>query len=723
MARALLIACFTSQAVFAQEPADRTLGTVVVEGQRQHSTVVLDEPAKTGSRLDIDARDLPASVSVISQALIALRGARTAVEAVESAVGMTGGTSVGSIPNYATRGFAGNDITIMRDGIRQNTASQSSRPLDSFLFDRIEVLKGPASLLYGEGAVGGAVNYVSKLPSEAFQAEALAAAGMWDAVRLGLGLGGPTALQGLSYRLDISHNESDGYVDDSGSDYHAAAAALRYRLSDATDLTLQGTFLKDSVSSYYGTPLVYDAVINAAGVQEVRRANTSTDRLVNARIDARTRRLNYNTLDNFAKADNSFTRLLVDSRLAPHLTVRNESYVATQHFDWRNNESQVWNPATESVERSSFFLIYRNDLQWGNRLDCSVDGELAGRPNKFLVGGLYDHNDQIRNSGQQYPRIPDPASVPLTGFERGAGMAGGTERTARILTETTALYVENVYEMLDSLKLVAGLRYDRIDVQRRSYLGEPTFNKSYDPFTGRIGLVFAATPATNFYASFSKAAQPVSQLVSLSASHADFSLQKGKQYEIGMKSSLGTRADVTLAVFDIEKTDLLTSTLIDGVRYNSQIGAQVSQGVELATAWSLPARIRLDANFAWTWQAEYQDFNENLGDGVISRAGNTPTNVAKKVASLFVIKTFDQWELTAGARHVGARQANNNNGIQLAAYTTVDAGVRLHLGKAMVTLQGRNLTDVQYAEWAAGGGLMVRLADPRSAELSVSYSF
>src|SRR5690606_1567916 len=102
--------------------------SIVVDGRRERSAVVLDEPVLTGSRLGIDAFDLPASVSVISHGLIQRRGGRTAGGASERAVGRTGGTSVGSIPNYATRGFAGNDITVMRDGIRQNTGSQSSRP-------------------------------------------------------------------------------------------------------------------------------------------------------------------------------------------------------------------------------------------------------------------------------------------------------------------------------------------------------------------------------------------------------------------------------------------------------------------------------------------------------------------------------------------------------------------------------------------------------------------
>jgi len=696
--------------------------SVIVEGRRERSTVVLDESVDTGSRLGINARDLPASVSVVSHELIQLRGARTAVEAIESAVGMTGGTSVGSIPNYATRGFAGNDITVMRDGIRQNTTSQSSRPLDSFLFERIEVLKGPASLLYGEGAVGGAINYVSKSPSDTFKGEAIASMASWNSYRVGAGMGGPAGMDKLSYRVDASQSTSDGYVDDSGYDYTAVSAALRYELSDRTSFSLQSSFLKDSVSSYYGTPLLYDAVIDQNGVQSTRRANSTTDRLVNARIDGRTRELNYNNIDNFSRADNSFTRFIVDSQLSETWSVRNETYVATQHLDWRNTESTVWNPATQLVERGSFFLIYRNDFQVGNRLDLKWSGAIAGRPNTLVLGALYDGNEQIRNSGQVYPGSPTPANVPLVGFNRGFGPAVDWQRTVKVVTDTAAVYLEDIFEFTERVKVVSGLRYDRIDVERTSYVGAEPYDKSYEPFTGRLGVIFEATHAVNLYASYSRAAQPVSQLVSLTVSQDDFSLQKGVQYEVGAKASVGT-TDLTLAVFDIEKQDLLTSDIVDGVRINSQIGAQVSQGAELAVAFTLPGQMRLDTHVAWTWKAEFDDFFENLGTGVISRSGNAPPNVPEIVAGLFVVKSLGDWELTAGARHVGERQANNNNGIQLEAYTTFDASVGYRWSNAELVVRGRNLSDEEYAEWASGGGLMVKLADPRSVEVGLRYSF
>ncbi len=701
------------------------LDAVVVRARKPASpNLDLDLQSETGSRLPLDLRKLPASVSVVSQEAIRLSGARTALEAVEGAVGMTGITGVGSIPSYSTRGFTGSDITIMRDGIRQNTASQASRPLDSFLFDRIEVLKGPASLLYGEGAVGGAVNYVSKRASERFQGEAVLTAGSWSNASAAVGAGGPTGVDGLRFRADAAHRQQRGYVERSGARYDAFGGELRWQPSPDTSIRLAGTVLDDDVESYYGTPVVYDAVIGLDGEPQVRRANTATDRLVNARIERATRRLNYNHLDNFVRARNTFWRLIGETRLSPAWTLRNETYAATQRLDWQNTESTVWNPATQLVDRSSFFLIYRDDLQLGNRLDLTWDANVFGRRNRFLLGALYDRNDQDRNSGQVVPRLPTPASVPLTGFDPGVGPSVSPITTVNVVTRTQALYAENVLDVTPELALIGGLRYDRIEVERTSFVGAAPYAKRYDPITGRLGAVFTLLPEVNLYASYSQAAQPVSQLVSLGVAQDDFSLQTGRQYEVGVKASgWDDRADMTFALYDIKKRDLLTSALVDGVRLNSQIGAQVSQGAEFELALRPVPGWRIAAQLAWLWRTSFESFNENLGNGVISRDGNTPPNVPKVVAGLSAIREWEGWQARAALRHVGERQANNNNGIQLAAYTTLDAGVTRRLERVSVSLRGRNLTDRQSAESSVAGGLAQRLADPRSVELGLEYAF
>jgi outer membrane receptor for ferric coprogen and ferric-rhodotorulic acid len=154
--------------------------SVSVEGKLD----VLDTTASSATRLELSLRETPATLSVVTQERMQERGANTATDAIE----LAGGTFVsqglgGQLPGYSTRGFTGNSV--MTDGIRQNSTVQSSRPLDSFMLERVEVLKGPASLFAGEGGTAGTVNYVSKTPKSQLGIESLVSYGSFAARRVG----------------------------------------------------------------------------------------------------------------------------------------------------------------------------------------------------------------------------------------------------------------------------------------------------------------------------------------------------------------------------------------------------------------------------------------------------------------------------------------------------------------------------------------------------------
>jgi iron complex outermembrane receptor protein len=718
-----------------QDPLE--LATVDVTADKEKSfSLPLDATAATGSRLGLANRDLPVSVSVVTQEVMQLRGFRTGVEAVEGAVGMTGGTQFGSIPGFATRGFTANSVTVMRDGIRQNTGSQSARTVDAFNLDRVEILKGPSSLMFGEGAIGGAVNYLSKNPDRKVRGEAVASYGSFGSFRLGVGAGGPVITDKLFARADFSYTERDGYVDRAYERYAGFSGALGWDVSRTFKLTWYTTYLEDWNESYYGNPVVYDAVERfdaATGTftRLVARAVTATDRLVNPRVDATARRTNYNILDNYATTENSFNRLRAEWTPNPQWEIRNEAYVATQLLKWRNLESNPWNPVTQLVDRSSFVHIYRDDLLTGNRLDGSYKGDVAGRKNRLLIGSFVERNDLIRGGTPAgYATTLSSVSLLNPNVGIGPGDAQRFQKNNNVLIDTTAVYIENALDLSPSIKLIAGLRRDWISIDRTTFITPTapvvsTFAKDYTPTTGRAGFVWSATEQVNLYASYSHAAEPVTQLVSLTATQNDFALQKGRQFEVGAKGTLQEgKVDFTVAFYDIEKNDILTSTLDPntGLRISQQIGSQVSQGTELALAWSPTRDWRLEGNFAWTWTAEYEDFNENLGTGVISRAGNTPGNVPEIVASAYISRTFGpHWRISGGPRYVDRRAAGNSNLIWTPAYTTLEASVSYQNAGWSATLRGRNLLDEEYEEWATG--LLQRLADPISVELSLRRTF
>lgn len=739
-----LLLCFATAASLRAQPAPTAAlpkdspvqldkFDVIAEKEANFS-LPLDAVATSGSRLGLTSRELPASVSIITQEMMQLRGLRTAVEAVESAVGMTGATNFGSIPTYSTRGFGGNNVSVMRDGIRQNTASQSSRTVDSFLLDRIEVLKGPDGLMFGEGAIGGAVNYISKSPSATFRGDGLASLGPWGSYRVGVGIGGPISQTGVNYRADYSHNYTNAYQERNSQRYDAISLSLGWRATDKLSLTWFGTFLDDWNESYYGNPTIYDGVVNttvANSPVEVRTFNSTTDRMINPRVDPAARRTNYNFLDNYATTENVFNRVRADLRLAPDLELRNETYAATQLLKWKNTESNVWNPVARNITRGALTLIYRDDVLLGNRLDLTVKKPIAGHANRLLVGGVFEHNDQNRGgaAGNQITAI---SAVSLYDPNVGYGPASRFQKTSRILVETHAFHVQDVFDVTSNFRAVVGLRYDHISLQRDTLANNTTatptafstYKKGYRTYTGRVGGVWILTKEINAYASFSRAAEPVTQLVSFTATSNDFSLQKGQQYEAGIKGTfLRGKLDTTLAVFDLLKKDLLTTTLdpVTGARISQQIGAQKSKGVEAALAVSPGEGWRVELNGAYT-DSKYADFNENLGTGVISRAGKRPSNVPQWVANFFVAKRFaNGFALSGGPRYVSDRFGNTNNSVVAEGYVTLDTSATYTWKKWHFTLRGRNLLNEEYEPSA--GTTMRRLADPRTAEFSTRVSF
>jgi iron complex outermembrane receptor protein len=660
------------------------------------SALQLDSTATGGTLLNIPVRELPASISIISQQMMQERGVRSSIEAVEQSVGMIAGTSVGSIPSFTARGFSGNNITLMRDGIRQNTASQSARPLDSFLMERMEILKGPASILYGEGAIGAAINVVSKEAQPRFLVDGLLSYGSFGSLRSGFGMNGPIHKK-VFVRADASYTRTDGYMNDSRQNLGGVNTGLRYNITENLTLNLNGSWTQDFTESYYGTPLI------------------------DGHIDPRTRFLNYNMQDNLAKSRNRFGRATLDWKLSPNWQLRNYTFLATHTLDWRNFESYAYNPATRLVDVGSYFLIWRNDFLSGNRTDLQGTFRIFGRTVRTVSGLQYQNNDLRRGglSDNTIRRSVDPFN-PAPFSDPGRNYV----RDRDVLIRTLSLFSEAAIDITSKLKLLGGIRYERIALDYTLKATGVTSSTVFHPPTGRIGAVYSFTPTINAYASYTKAVEPVAQLVSLTGVNQAFSLVPGKQIEIGSKASFwNNRVDFTAAYFDIEKRDILTTTIVDGRNFAQQIGRQIAKGIEFTSLFRPTRSLTISSDIAFT-DPEFADFNEVVSGGNISRSGNLPPNVARRVLSFWANQRFGSFNLSGTVRNVGRRFADTANLRPIDPYTTLDAALSYRMERGgTIALRGRNLTDAIYAAWSASGGTALRLEAPRSYDITWTLRF
>src|SRR5262249_48296462 len=173
-----------------------------------------DAVADSATLLGLPARQVPATVEVIDQETIRDRGYRTVSDAIQAAVGVTAGDFPAEPSSFSMRGLSSSQINTLYNGLKIGPQNMTSRVVDTFNLDRVEILKGPASLMSGEGAAGGAVNFVTKQPHTGqIVNEAFFAYDTFNAFRTGFGSGGSTNIKGLDYRFDISHSSRYGFID------------------------------------------------------------------------------------------------------------------------------------------------------------------------------------------------------------------------------------------------------------------------------------------------------------------------------------------------------------------------------------------------------------------------------------------------------------------------------------------------------------------------------
>ncbi len=718
---AAVAAAASFHAAHAQGSAE--LGTVTIEGSRDANSLHLEDSSGTASRLGLSVRETPASVEILSQDAMQQRGARTFSEALRGMAGLSGGGPPSSPTTLSTRGFT--SLMYLYDGVRSSGAGVTNRVQDTWNYDRIEVLKGPASVLDGEGAIGGVVNFVTKRPDrDNPHKEALLSYGSYGSTRAAFGFGGALG-DASAYRLDYSHNDTKvGTIDRNGERIDHFTSGLMLDLGGSVKLDLSFDYLRDDNQAYWGTPLVP----RSFATQPTSVVSTPDGRV----IDKRLARNNYNVPDDENSSETYWLRARLTGQLNGGWSWRNEFSANQSNRVFRNSESAVF-VAPASIARDQTLITHDQDF-WLDRFDATHKGTLAGMDNRFVVGGEYSETrfgSQRRFSDSSAAtasllRVPvfDPYLAPFN--ESPALSTGGGNRTNTTSNvKVTSVFMEDALKPLRNLTLVGGLRHDRTEVERGIAdlnLGSYTrFGASYRSTSGRIGAVYDITPQSSVYAQYTNATLPVNSLFLLSASNAAFPMSRGRQAEVGFKQSLPeANLEWTAAAYKIELGNVLSR---DPNNPNNTVnnGSQSSRGIELSTVWRPTREWMLAGNLA----ALDARFDTLIEAGNVSRVGNTPPNVPERVANLFATYRPDgsKFEYFASLNHTGPMFTDNANQIRINGFTTLDAAVSYRLQKALLTFRVRNLTDKLYATWAGRATSQVLLAPRRTFELSAKFDF
>ncbi|MEG3061258.1 MAG: TonB-dependent siderophore receptor [Comamonas sp.] len=706
LAAALLAAtAFTAQA----QQATPSLPTVEVTSAapQANGLLPLDTPTETASRLGLTPRETPAAVTVVDRATIEARGARNTQEILQAIAGVTAHDAPGNI-GVSYRGFGGSSLSQLFNGIHVQY-SIAARPVDSWIYDRVEAIGGASSFLYGAGGVGGTINYLTKLPERHDFSEGRLRLGSDDLKEASVGLNRRLA-EGQFFRLDLNHKDGGSWTDGTHSRATQLATSLLSDMGSGLRHTLAYEYQTETVDRpYWGTPL----------------RNPATGRLG---IDEGTRFKNYNSADGLYAQRVQWLRSITDWRVNDALQFKNTFYAYDALRDYRNVESYRFNADNGAVIRSAALLQRHDQRMVGNRSEATYNGQIAGRRSDWAFGLELSLNRQTRfpNSLSATVSTVNPYAFGTENFFDIPGMAPGfrPDRDNRI--ETTALYAENRTALTPALHLVTALRHERIALEltnrREVTAANPaSFARSYQPTTGRIGVVWDVAPGANLYAQYATAADPPSGVLS-TASFADVrnnsALTTGRQLEVGSKLDFWNgKGSATLAAYHLTRKNIASqdpnnSALTVLVGEQSAKGLELALGLQPSRAWSIQGNVGLV-------RARYENFQQ----GGVSLAGTRPTNTPEVVANLWTSYAFTPaLQASAGLRHVGKVYANAANTQSWPAYTLLDLGLSYQLQRNMsLVLRLRNATDRIYA--ANVSSTMAYLGAARSADLTLRVSY
>jgi iron complex outermembrane receptor protein len=649
--------------------------------------------SKTGSRLELTLLETPATVDIIDGEAIRARLDTNVLEAVTRSAGFTNESNPGNgNSSIAARGFDGQGaVTKLYDGTNYFTAAGTiTFPFDTWGVERIEVLKGPSSVLYGEGGIGGAINIIPRRPQRERSGDVRLIMGEDSTAFVGLdytaGIGDSAA-----FRVDYSNSESDNWVRDGASEAEMLSLALSLDVTDDLELSARYDAGEQKPMRYFGIPVV-DGELFDAFVES-----------------------NFNVADSEIRYEDDSVRLKADWQASAAVGLQAELYrLSTERF-WKNSEYYFYDPATRLLDRFDPLVIGHDMEHTGARVNVSfapsggiqaaVGAEVndisferptnfgPGNPNPIDFGSDFDTVDPFNFRAGTLASLTDAFVVP----------DNESDVTQR------AVFGEAQFSPTDRLALVAALRFDDYDTYYQR-VGRAPIDQQVDSLTGRLGVVFDLDDDTALYAQYGTGAtHPGSSVVTAAAINAEADMIESEQIELGVKHQVaGTGLSFNVALFDITKNDVIEDDPTSGDPNDLLlIPEQTSSGIEVGFTYAMSDSFQIYGNLA-ALDAE-------------TDTGETPLFVPEETLNAgFVWNVTDAVRVLADARHVGERY---DSSLPIPAYTVVDASTRWDAGANIgLTLKAENLFDELYVTsnyyadtWFVG--------KPRTLSVAFDYRF
>lgn len=690
----------TSGAAGAVPEGAIPLDTIEVRGETAWGPVngFVATRSASGSKTDTPLIETPQSVSIVTRDQIRDTRAQTVAETLSYTPGVATQAPIFSrlADDLMVRGFnvATGNTGNLRDGMKlqSNVYDGGQEP---YGLERVELLRGAASVLYGQLSPGGLVNTVSKRPTPTRFGEINVEYGSYQRRQISGDIGGALTEDGqLSYRLTGLVRKSETQVDHVGDDKVYIAPALTWAPSAATSLTLLGYY--QQVRTRFAPPMPY----------------------VNTRFNQVPRDLfigepAYDRFD----GDQYAIGYLFEHSFSDALKLRH----SLRYF----HADLTWDYLSFGGLRANGLTLNRGvsdreETSTGFTTDTSLETKFDTGPVRHtVIAGLDSYRrtyDTHRRGGTVGPLLDIYAPVYGTTYPTLGAVDNGNDN----LSNQYGIYLQDQMKIADKWVLVLGGRHDWADSTVRTYSNNRVTRQDDSAFTGRAGLVYLFDNGIAPYVSYSQSFQPQPGADRLGNA---FKPTEGEQYEAGIRyQPLGTNLLLSAAVYDLKQNNTLTPDPLAPFAFSVQTGEVRSRGVEFEAKASLDA-LNLAAGYAYT-------------DARVTQSNN-PDELGQRV-DLVPLHSFGLWadyDLSRfglkGLRLGGGVRYMSSTNITGYAYdvpgrTIVDAMMSYDFAAVAPSLKGmvlqvsaKNLFDKQYMTCVTSTGC--RYGDPRTVTASLSY--
>ena len=661
---------------------------IVVTGEGETRYSVPD--ASTATKTDTPLRDIPQSIQVIPRQLIEDRNITRVGEALQNVPGVFSleGGYEGYADYYQIRGFDTSRGSIFRDGIATDVWDTS----ETVNLERIEVLKGPASVLFGQGSPGGIVNLVTKKPLAEPYYSISGTIGSFDTYRGELDFSGPlNDSKTVRYRLTMAYENNDSFIDFVEGERFFIAPVITWDIGSRTSLTVDASYSTDSRTPYYGIPAVGGRIADVPRSRYYGEpfAEYSRDGFELGAV------LRHGFSDNWSVTG----------------AFRYINYSPERYAVFFNSPDGD----TGEMTREQYFSDGNYQRYIGN-IDVVGEFKTGSIQHKLLLGTEYrQYIEDPRFQFGEYPSINlfDPVYVNRR-FDKAPTFFRDDYDV------TWAFYIQDQIELLPNLKFLAGVRYDNYKQNRTTQdLGEPRidFEQTDTAWSPRVGIVYQPIEPISLYFSYSESFVP-NFGDTLDRADEPFAPEKGRQFEVGVKADLNPNLNATLALFDIRKQNVLTTDPINP-NFSIQTGEQTSKGIELGVAGEiLPG---------WDIYASYTYLDAYISEDNTYEVGNRLANVPESNIGLWTKYEIQKGGLRGlgfglGLYYVGDRFGDVDNTVELPSYFRTDLAFFYERDNWKAQINFKNLFDIDY-DAGTDGGTSITPGAPFAVSGTLSVEF